>query len=78
MYKVDEYFGKYSDEGKALIDRAMSIAEEKLKGRVRENGHPFFEHPLNVAKIVCDEIGLQAECVAAVFLHEAGRFDEMK
>lgn len=78
MYKVDEYFGKYSDEGKALIDRAMSIAEEKLKDRVRENGHPFFEHPLNVAKIVCEEIGLQAECVAAVFLHEAGRFDEMK
>ncbi|MGN0191684.1 MAG: RelA/SpoT family protein [Candidatus Cryptobacteroides sp.] len=78
MYRVDDFFGKYSDEGKTLIGRAMSIAEEKLKDKVRENGHPFLEHPLNVARIVCDEIGLQAECVAAVFLHEAGRFDEMK
>jgi GTP pyrophosphokinase len=27
-----------------------------------------------VAKIACDEIGLSAECIAAVFLHEATRF----
>ena len=27
-----------------------------------------------MAKIACDEIGLSAECIAAVFLHEATRF----
>lgn len=78
MYRAADYFGKYSEEGLALIDRAMEIAEEKLAEHRRENGQPFFEHPLNVSKIICDEIGLQAECVAAVFLHEAGRFDEVR
>ena len=29
---------------------------------------------INVARIVSDEIGLPAECVAAVFLHESHRF----
>ena len=40
---------------------------------MRSNGEPFFGHPLAVAKIVSDEIGLPPECVAAVFLHEAVR-----
>ena len=76
--KVNEYFGKYTEEGRALIERAWGIAETKLEGQVRGNGHPFIEHPVNVARIVSDEIGLPAECVAAVFLHEAHRFDENK
>ena len=44
-----------------------------MSGMTRGNGHPFFEHPLGVARIVADEIGLPPECVAAVFLHEAVR-----
>ena len=76
--KLREIFSKYSDEGLSLIGKAWDIAETKLEGQVRGNGHPFIEHPINVAKIVSDEIGLPAECVAAVFLHEAQRFDEVK
>ena len=57
-----------------LVFRAYTIAEEALKDQTRSNGHPFIEHPLAVAKIACDEIGLSAECIAAVFLHEATRF----
>ena len=72
--KLDEFFGKYTGEGRALIARAWDIAESSLDGQLRGNGHPFIEHPINVARIVCDEIGLPAECVAAVFLHEAHRF----
>ncbi len=72
--KVNELFGKYSEEGRALIARAWDIAEASLAGQTRGNGHPFIEHPLNVARIVSDEIGLPAECVAAVFLHESHRF----
>ena len=54
--------------------KAYNIAAEALKEQTRSNGHPFIEHPMAVAQIACDEIGLSAECAAAVFLHEATRF----
>lgn len=67
----EERFRHYDDAGRAIIRKAYNIASEALKDDTRYNGAPFFEHPLGVAQIVEDEIGLQAECVAAVFLHEA-------
>ncbi len=75
MDRIDEFFPRYDDEGKALVRRAYSIAAEGLEGRTRGNGHPFIEHPEAVARIAYDEIGLSAECIAAVFLHEAMRFN---
>jgi len=68
-----ELFRNYSDEGRELIRKAYDVAETALAGEVRSDGKPFFGHPLAVAKIVSDEIGLPPECVAAVFLHEAAR-----
>ncbi|MCF0176603.1 MAG: bifunctional (p)ppGpp synthetase/guanosine-3',5'-bis(diphosphate) 3'-pyrophosphohydrolase [Bacteroidales bacterium] len=41
---------------------------------MRGNKTPFIGHPLGVADIVSGELGLQAEAVTAVFLHEANRF----
>ena len=69
----DGLFQQYSAEGRELIRKAYDLAEKALAGEVRSNGKPFFGHPLAVAKIVSDEIGLPPECVAAVFLHEAVR-----
>ena len=69
----DELFKNYSEEGRALIRKAYDVAEKALEGKTRSDGRPFFEHPLAVAKIVSDEIGLPPECVSAVFLHEATR-----
>ena len=71
---IAELFPRYDEAGLDLVFRAYCIAEEALKDQARSNGHPFIEHPLAVAKIACDEIGLSAECIAAVFLHEATRF----
>jgi len=68
-----ELFRNYSEEGRELIRKAYDVAENALAGEVRSDGKPFFGHPLAVAKIVSDEIGLPPECVAAVFLHEATR-----
>lgn len=68
---IEKYFEKYNGTGLDKILSAFSIADKALSGISRDNGEPFIFHPLNVAKIVADEIGLQAECVAAVFLHEA-------
>ena len=69
----DGLFLNYSAEGRDLIRKAYDMAEQALQGEVRSDGSPFFGHPLAVAKIVSDEIGLPPECVAAVFLHEATR-----
>ena len=73
MDVIESNFPKYDDEGKALVRKAYKIAEKALASQTRGNGRPFIEHPLNVAKIAADEIGLPAECIAAVFLHEASR-----
>ena len=70
---VEALFPHFDEAGKVLVQRAWDTAEIALAGELRSNGAPFFEHPLGVAQIVSDELGLQAECVAAVFLHEATR-----
>ncbi len=73
MDTIHQRFPQYDEAGQALIDKAYAIASEALAGETRGNGHPFIEHPVNVALIAADEIGLPADCVAAVFLHEATR-----
>ena len=74
MERIESLFPRYDDTGKTMIYKAFCIAEEALKEQTRSNGNPFIEHPVAVARIACDEIGLSAECIAAVFLHEATRF----
>ena len=74
MELIERLFPRYDERGKELIFNAYNIAQGALKEHQRSNGHPFIEHPLAVAQIACDEIGLSAECIAAVFLHEATRF----
>jgi len=73
---MDVTFPQYSPEGQQLIARAFEVAAEALKDVVRSDGSPFLGHPVAVARIVADEIGLPPECVAAVFLHEAMRMKE--
>ena len=74
MERINELFPRYDEAGKQLIKSAYDIAEEALKDHKRSNGAPFIEHPTAVAQIACDEIGLPAECIAAIYLHEATRF----
>ena len=76
MEITDTLFPNFSDSGKELVRNAYTIAFHSLEGQTRGNGKPFIEHPANVAKIAADEIGLPAECIAAVFIHEAMRFQE--
>lgn len=74
MERIEGLFPRFDADGMELIRRAYSIAEKALEGNSRSNGHPFIEHPVAVARIADEEIGLPAECIAAVFLHEASRF----
>lgn len=73
MDVIETYFPYFENKDKELVREAYAVAEKALDGQVRGNGRPFIEHPLGVARIAAFEIGLPAECIAAVFLHEASR-----
>ena len=64
----------YPPDQQEQILKAYRIAEEAMKDKLRENRHPFIEHPLGVARIVAEDIHLGYESVIAVFLHETIRF----
>ncbi len=59
-----------SEEHRNLVDRAFFLAKEAHQGVRRRSGEPYFLHPIAVAKIVVDEIGLGAKSVAAALLHD--------
>ncbi len=70
---IAQKFPHFDAASLEMAGRAHALAAEVFREDLRFNGHPFLEHPQNVALIVADEIGLPASCVAAVFLHEATR-----
>lgn len=59
-----------SDEDWELIRKAFFLAKEAHKGVLRRDGDPYMLHPLSVAKIVVDEIGLGVKSVVASLLHD--------
>ena len=73
MSPVKEWFPHLDSDGLALVEKAYGIAADVLADLQRYGGEPFLEHPVGTAKIASAEIGLPAECLAAVFLHEAVR-----
>ena len=74
MDNIHELFPRYDEAGRNMISRAYVIADQALNGLKRGNGKPLIEHPNAVARIADEEIGLSAECIAAIYLHEAVRF----
>jgi GTP pyrophosphokinase len=60
-----------SDKEAALLKDALDTAEKALAGRFRENGDPFLYHPLEVSRILVQDIGLQVSAAIAVLLHES-------
>lgn len=72
--QIQQIVGNYNDADRDMVLSAYNLAEEALQGRVRGNNHPFIEHPIGIAQIVSNEIGLMANAIAAIFLHEANRF----
>ncbi|MBR5483751.1 MAG: bifunctional (p)ppGpp synthetase/guanosine-3',5'-bis(diphosphate) 3'-pyrophosphohydrolase [Alistipes sp.] len=53
-----------------FIKRAFFLAKEAHQGVRRRSGEPYFLHPIAVAQIVVDEIGLGVKSVAAALLHD--------
>ncbi|NVO12183.1 MAG: bifunctional (p)ppGpp synthetase/guanosine-3',5'-bis(diphosphate) 3'-pyrophosphohydrolase [Bacteroidales bacterium] len=59
-----------TEEDKALILKAFNLANEAHKGVRRKSGEPYIIHPISVAKIVTQEIGLGAKSIACALLHD--------
>ena len=59
-----------SEDDKKLIRKAFDIAVEAHSKQRRKTGEPYIFHPIAVAKIVADEIGLGATSIAAALLHD--------
>ncbi|TRZ45596.1 RelA/SpoT family protein [Robertkochia marina] len=59
-----------SDEDKKLIRKAFDIAVDAHKDQRRKSGEAYIFHPIAVAKIVADQIGLDATAIAAALLHD--------
>lgn len=59
-----------SDDDKKLIRKAFDLAVEAHKDQRRKTGEPYIYHPIAVAQIVADEIGLGATSIAAALMHD--------
>lgn len=57
-------------EDKKLIRKAFDLASDAHKDQRRKSGEPYIFHPIEVAKIVADEIGLGATSIAAALMHD--------
>lgn len=59
-----------SDEDKKLIRKAFDMAVDAHKEQRRKSGEPYIFHPIAVAKIVAQNIGLDATSIVAALLHD--------
>ncbi len=59
-----------NDEDWNLIKRAFFLAKEAHQGVRLRSGEPYLLHPIAVAKIVIEEIGLGVKSVVASLLHD--------
>ena len=59
-----------NEESWNYIKRAFFLAKEAHSGVRRRSGEPYLLHPIAVAQIVLDEIGLGVKSVVAALLHD--------
>ena len=59
-----------NEEDRNFIKRAYFLAKEAHQGVRRRSGEPYLLHPIAVAKIAVDEIGLGVKSVVAALLHD--------
>ena len=53
-----------------IIDKAFNFAKQAHKGVRRLSGEPYIMHPIAVAQIACEEIGLGSTSICAALLHD--------
>lgn len=53
-----------------IITKAFNFARQAHKGVRRLSGEPYIMHPIAVAQIACDEMGLGSTSICAALLHD--------
>ncbi len=67
---LKETYQTLSRADKLMIRKAFNLSVEAHSKQRRKTGEPYIFHPISVAKIVANEIGLGATSIAAALLHD--------
>ncbi len=67
---LSDTYETLTKKDKELIRKAFDLATEAHVEQRRKTGEPYIYHPIAVAKIVSNEIGLGATSIAAALLHD--------
>lgn len=67
---LDDYLSTKHRRKVEIITKAFEFANSAHKGVKRLSGEPYIMHPIAVAKIVCNEIGLGSTSICAALLHD--------
>ena len=69
---------KTSDQDLADIKLAFAITSQALKNMFRKSGEPYIIHPLMVATIVVEEIGLTKNSIISALMHDLVESDNIQ
>ena len=67
---MDGYLRSNHRKKVEMIERAYRFAKEAHRGVRRRSGEPYIMHPIAVAKIASQEIGLGSTSICAALLHD--------
>lgn len=67
---ISNTYRNLDEDNNKLIRKAFDIALDAHKDQRRKTGEPYIYHPIEVAKIVANEVGLGATSIACALLHD--------
>ena len=70
QHLIDTYLASHHRKHTEIIDKAFHFAKEAHKGVRRLSGEPYIMHPIAVAQIACEDIGLGSTGICAALLHD--------
>ncbi|WP_028896838.1 bifunctional (p)ppGpp synthetase/guanosine-3',5'-bis(diphosphate) 3'-pyrophosphohydrolase [Prevotella sp. HUN102] len=70
QHLVDTYLASRHRKKVDIITKAFNFARQAHKGVRRLSGEPYIMHPIAVAQIACEEIGLGSTSICSALLHD--------
>ena len=70
QHLVDTYLASRHRKHVEIIEKAYNFAKQAHKGVRRLSGEPYIMHPIAVAQIACEEIGLGSTSICSALLHD--------
>ena len=67
---LDNYMASRHRKKVDIITKAFNFAKQAHKGVRRLSGEPYIMHPIAVAQIACEEVGLGSTSICAALLHD--------